>query len=1144
MPLHSQTVPTDLLINRTKIIAVSDLPIQLDSLLVLPNSISVRTVPNGSLLDTQSHEIVNGVFDLVTSINPDSLSITYQILPGLSTKPFKLLDTSWLTKKPIDKLIGYDYNPYAEGPAGDLASSGLNYTGSFARGISFGNKQDLVLNSSFNLQLSGVVNDDVEIVAAISDENIPLQAQGNTQQLQEFDKIFIQLQRKNTKLIAGDYELAAPKGHFLQYFKKLQGGTIENTWNFNEASNLMAKGSFAIARGKYTRYALQTQEGNQGPYRLRGSDGELFIIVLSGTERIYLNGSLLTRGANNDYIIDYNQGEISFTANRLITNNSRITVEFEYADQRYQRTLYALNTNFNYKSFSVWGNVYSESDSKTSGGQQELSEVEKQLLAASTTQNATASGIDSLVDGFNSNRITYKLIDTIIGGSFYEDILIYSTNPDSAKYTARFSEVGQNNGNYVQIRTAANGRVYGWVQPDPISNEPRGNFEPIVKLVAPVQKQVFSFGGAYSPSQNTTVSTEISISDNDVNRFSSNPLTTNRGIGVFADASHVFKLDSFLNKPMQIKLFGSAELVQEDYFALNPFRSVEFNRDWNVNQSINKQEVWLLGGASMELGSKALLKYELSSFDQDSIYQGIKNQGYGSFRHGGFSSIANFSNLQSESNFDQTNFTRIKFEASQEFRQLNNWSLGVGYVEEHNRRNDLFTDTLLNTSFRFQIVSAFIRSPANQFFNMEAGVNYRLDNKTKAQELSEFSKAQEVYWRGNLSVKKHSKLFWRFTVRDFDVDESFTTDVDDQLSYLGRINYTLNARDGFIRSNTSYELGSGQEKEYEFSYVLVKPGEGNYTWFDRNMDSIKQLDEFEVSSFQDLADHVRISTFTNNFIRSNISTFGQSLSITPKRLWKAPTGIKKVLTKLSSRSSVQINRKVKENEGIQTWNSFQWAISDTSLVSLNAAIRNTLFFNRTNTKYSFEVGNSFLRNRNILTTGYEERESKKYFVKNRWNISSKFTLRSEFNIGTRDNDSEFFNSRDYEIDENKIKATLTHQFRTNIRIELSGERLASQNRESLGGEFALSNEIGINTTYNITGITSLRMGYEFVNVDYDGQINTPLEFAMLNGLQRNQNHLWSLAFRRTVAKNVQLDIGYDGRKTGEASVVHLGRGHQ
>ena len=120
---------------------------------------------------------------------------------------------------------------------------------------------------------------DLEVLAAITDNSIPLQPEGNTQQLREFDKIFIQIKKDENTLIAGDYELSRPDSYFMNYFKKLQGATFSRRWTMDgrrrtgdggrvlktQNPTLNTKFSVAAARGKFARNTLAAQEGNQGP---------------------------------------------------------------------------------------------------------------------------------------------------------------------------------------------------------------------------------------------------------------------------------------------------------------------------------------------------------------------------------------------------------------------------------------------------------------------------------------------------------------------------------------------------------------------------------------------------------------------------------------------------------------------------------------------------------------------------------------------------------------------------------------------------------------------------------------------------------------------------------------------------------------
>ena len=144
----------------------------------------------------------------------DSVQINYRILQTQLGKKYNHKKVSNMSM-----YLGRGNNPYYEMDANTSNSivdfGNMDYAGSLSRGINFGNSQDVVVNSQFNLQLNGMLGDSIEMQASITDNNIPFQPEGNTQSLQEFDRVFIQFKKSNAKLMIGDHDLLRPKSYFM-----------------------------------------------------------------------------------------------------------------------------------------------------------------------------------------------------------------------------------------------------------------------------------------------------------------------------------------------------------------------------------------------------------------------------------------------------------------------------------------------------------------------------------------------------------------------------------------------------------------------------------------------------------------------------------------------------------------------------------------------------------------------------------------------------------------------------------------------------------------------------------------------------------------------------------------------------------------
>ena len=88
---------------------------------------------------------------------------------------------------------------------------------------------------------------------------------------------------------------------------------------------------------------------------------------------------------------------------------------------------------------------------------------------------------------------------------------------------------------------------------------------------------------------------------------------------------------------------------------------------------------------------------------------------------------------------------------------------------------------------------------------------------------------------------------------------------------------------------------------------------------------------------------------------------------------------------------------------------------------------------------------------------------------------------------------------------------------------------------------AYINEFTSEITFRKANTYSIDVSLSYVNINFSGKANSPIEYDMLEGLKNGKNYLWNVIYTKRLAKNIDLTINYEGRKTGISPVVNVGR---
>jgi hypothetical protein len=1142
---------------RNKSVSPNNDSIHLDTLSIIPESFLLlhgndTVAANCYHLDAATAQLLL----LPCCPRIDSLYVRYQVFPLLFTAENRRKDPLKLTTTPERRINPFLYTPGANERYDIFAMNGLNKSGSLARGISFGNNRDVSVNSSLNLQLSGKITENIELTMAATDDNLPIQPDGTTQQLQEFDRVYIQLSSKKVGMIAGDFFTTRPSGYFMNYNKRGQGLMANSNLRLGKTKDTLLQpqlnitAAVAISKGKFARNIVQGIEGNQGPYRLRGAENELFIVVLSGTERVFVDGQQMIRGQNNDYIIDYNTAEIIFTAKRLITKDKRIVVEFQYSDRNYARSLLLTNVEYRTPFWIIRLNAFSEQDSRNQPLQQTLTDDDKRTLTAvgDTLLRAVVSGIDSV--GFSSDAVLYKQIDTLVSSISYNDIYVYSTNSDSAIYRLTFSFVGTGQGNYRQVNASANGKVYQWVAP--VGGIPQGDYEPVILLITPKRKQLVTLGAEKRFQKQAFIVAEGAVSSNDLNTFSAFDSNDDLGYGFSLRAGDTLRF----NDSLQLLTDASSEVVTRHFTALERYRAVEFERDWNLgfqnaggsdwtNASIgvNARQATATqqlanAGIALVRKNRGMVGYRFGLFHESNYYRGFRHAVNTVVQHKGTRFAAEGSLLNASGTIGKNSFLRHKTQFIQEIGRK--WMISGRTQSEESQLRPVTFDTLLGSSFSYfeWEVRGGTSDTTKRFFQLF--YSQRTDRLPSFNDLLAATFAENrggtIGLLGNPNQQVRLTINWRtLQIRRTQLAPQVPENV-----LLGRLEYNSRFWKGAITTTTFYEAGSGLEVRREFSYLEVPTGQGTYTWTDYNSNGVKELNEFEIAVFIDQANYIRIYTPTNQFIRVYTSQFSQSLNLRPSILWENPKGWKGFAARFSNQASYRVERKTISSDAAQTLVPRFDDINDTALVSLNVSVRNTVFFNQLSSKFGMDFTWQDIRGKSLLTNGLEARGNVSREIRIRWNITKALLYTAEGRDGIKTNTSEFFGSRNFRVRYYETTQSFSIQPGTAFRLSFNYRYADKRNTPDLGNEKLILQRIGTEIKYNVLSKGSFDAEFAFFNMDYSGSISSAVAYDMLEALKPGRNYTWRTNWQRALANNLQLTLGYEGRSSPGVRVIHTG----
>ena len=525
--------------------------IQLNNNFIIESSLKIFS--NDSLIEPKKVSPTDGKLFLEGIPENSLLIIEYDILKkhiplivGPKWKNLPTLDSLSIFNKTKQKI---DINTNSNN------KQTIHSSGSFFRTLSISPYGNSDLQGGIQMELNGTILEDIIISGVLTDQNFPIQEEGNTQALKDFDKVFIKVEHQNIELNAGDIDyIHYQREHTIQ--RKLEG--LKNKFQYNQWSGSSV---FANSKGEYHFIEIKGRDGDQGPYQLVGKNGNRDIAILSGTEKVWLNGERVKRGQNYDYTIDYSSSEIYFTPKRLIDFDTDIFVEYQYSDFNYQKGFRGITLKNNLgNSGNISFGIFDEFDQYN------------QIDFVNDIMN-----VFPYEDSLNLKQST-AVIDSNGDYVLLDSIFVYDPSDvfiDSLRYRVNF--MLNPKGNYIR-KISFDNKMYYQYSEDPPENLNTELFSPYRNIPAPTKQQ---FGEAYLNLQlNEALRVEYNLS---ASRFNQNILGIEKSSNALSSMVNV-NLDTINFDFLKLKLEYKNHNRGKNYKPIGREQEIMQTRLWNLDK--------------------------------------------------------------------------------------------------------------------------------------------------------------------------------------------------------------------------------------------------------------------------------------------------------------------------------------------------------------------------------------------------------------------------------------------------------------------------------------------------------------------------------------------------------------------------------